>query len=85
MKNWKTSLGGAFQSLGTGLMGAGIVPSLTSMTAAEELKWVVIAGFVLNAVGGFFAHLFSVDSTSIHQTVEKAIKAHNGDTDIQQK
>jgi len=76
MKNWKTTLGGSLSALGTTLMGAGVVPSLTSMTAAENLKWLVITGFVVQALGGFFSSLFAADQS----TVLKMIERSGGDT-----
>lgn len=50
-------LGGALSSLGVTLSGIGLIPGSTSMTAAENLKWVVIAGVILQAAGGFFLSL----------------------------
>jgi len=76
MRSWKTTLGGACSALGTFLMGIGIVPSLTNVAAAEELKWLVISGFVLQGIGNFFAHLFSVDQVSVGRIVEKALNGH---------
>lgn len=61
-KSWKTTLGASLQTLGTTLMGVGIVPGLTDMAAAEKLKWVVITGFIINAAGGFFVGLWARDN-----------------------
>lgn len=52
-------MGGACSALGTTLMGVAVVPSLTSMQAAEQLQWLVITGFVIQALGGFFTGLFA--------------------------
>lgn len=57
MTSWKMKLGGALSSLGVTLSGIGLIPGSTSMTAAENLKWVVIAGVILQAAGGFFLSL----------------------------
>lgn len=57
MTSWKVKLGGALSSLGATLSGIGLIPGSTSMTAAENLKWVVIAGVILQAAGGFFLSL----------------------------
>ena len=81
MKNWKTTLGGSLSALGTTLMGVSIVPSLTSMTAAENLKWLVITGFIIQAVGGFFANLFSADQSSVLKMIERS----GGDTKWHEK
>lgn len=57
MTSWKVKLGGALSSLGVTLSGIGLIPGSTNMTAAENLKWVVIAGVILQAAGGFFLSL----------------------------
>lgn len=63
MRNWKTNLGGALHTIGTTLMGIGLVPGSTDIHAAEQLKWVVTTGFILNAIGGGAGLLFAQDST----------------------
>lgn len=85
MKNWRTSLGGSIQSLGTTLMGAGIVPSLTSLESAENLKWLVIAGFVLKAIGEQVTALFSADACIMKQQVKEAVELHTGNTNFLKK
>ncbi len=74
IRNWRTTLGGALQSLGTTLMGISIVPSLTSMDSAEKLKYFVMAGFIIQAIGGFFQGLFAMDRVSVGQLVDTKIK-----------
>lgn len=60
--NWRTNLGSTVQSIGTSLIGLGVVPSLTSMTAAEDLKWVIITGYILQIVGTQMTGLFAADA-----------------------
>jgi hypothetical protein len=75
-RSWKTTLGGSFQAMGTVLMGVGLVPGLTDMEAAEQLKWLVISGLACQALGAFFANLFAADSAVVVKMIEKS----GGDT-----
>jgi hypothetical protein len=52
------------------LQGAGIVPSLTNMHAAEELKYLVISGFVIMAVGEMLSGIFAADHKTVSQQFE---------------
>lgn len=82
MKSWKTTLGGSLSSLGKTLMGIGIVPQLGTGEAKPILTYIAVTGFILSAVGGFFASLFAADKTSVQATVDQAIEVHSGHTDI---
>jgi hypothetical protein len=64
MKSWKTTLGGSLSALGTALMGGGILPQLSG-TSSKLLTGLTVAGFVLTALGTFFAHLFAADQTDV--------------------
>jgi len=75
-RSWKTTLGGSFQAMGTILMGVGLVPGLTSMEAAEQLRWLVVTGLICQALGAFFANLFAADSAVVVKMIEKS----GGDT-----
>ena len=70
MKSWRTTLGGALSTLGKTLMGIGVVPQLSG-EPKPFLTYVAIAGFVLDALGGFFAHLWAVDQTTVINMLKK--------------
>jgi len=76
MKSWKSTLGGSLELLGTTLTGVGVVPSLTSMAAAEKYHWLIIAGFILKALGGFFGHLFSADTSEVKKMIAENNESH---------
>lgn len=80
MKSWKTTLGGALSSLGKALMGIGIVPQLSGEPNAM-LTHIAVAGFILDAVGGFFGHLFSADQSTVISSIQKS----GGDTTWSEK
>ena len=62
--NWRSTIGGAFSALGKTLMGVGIVPQLSGMPN-KALTYLAIAGFVLDAIGSFFGHLFGADAKTV--------------------
>jgi hypothetical protein len=76
-KSWKSTLGGALGALGKTLMGVGIVPQLAGVPNTT-LSWIATVGFFLDAAGGFFAHLFSADTSMVIDAIEKA----GGDTSM---
>lgn len=63
MKNWKLTLGNSLQAFGTALVGVGVAPQLTG-TPSKALTFVAVAGFLANAFGIFFNHLFVADQTA---------------------
>ena len=76
IRSWKTTLGGSLNALGTTLVGVGVVPSLTSMASAEDLKWVVITGFVLQGLGQFFGSLFAADTSQVKKMIDDNNEIH---------
>lgn len=64
MRNWKSTIGGAFGALGTALMGIGIVPQLGG-SPSTLLTYIALAGFICNAIGIFFGHLFAADAAAV--------------------
>lgn len=60
MTGWKKNLGTSLTTLGTSLMGTGIVPQLNG-NSSKFLTYMAASGFVLQAVGQFFNHLFAGD------------------------
>lgn len=83
MTSWKVKLGGALSSLGATLAGLGLIPGSTSMTAAENLKWVVIAGVILQAAGGFFLSLGRDNDTTSEDVAAVKLRALLAKTDVQ--
>lgn len=71
-------MGGSIQSLGTTFMGAGIVPSLTSVEAAEQLKWLVISGFVLKAIGEQITAFFAADANVVAANLNEQREINRG-------
>ena len=70
-KSWKTTLGGALSGLGKALMGYGILPQLGTGESSQALFYVALAGFVLDCLGGFFAHLYAVDGDVLIDALKK--------------
>lgn len=70
MTSWKVKLGGALGMLATSLIGLSLVPGSTSMTAAENTKWILIFGLVLQAASHFFL-LFGRDNDTTSEDVAK--------------
>lgn len=68
MTSWKVKLGGALGMLATSLIGLSIVPGSTSMTAAENTKWILIFGLVCQAASHFFL-LFGRDNDTTSEDV----------------
>lgn len=62
MTGWKTRLGVALGSLGHTLMGAGAVTQFAGVHSAW-LTGIMIAGFVISALGVFFGQLFPPAAT----------------------
>lgn len=56
-------------------MGVGVVPQLSG-PHSQILTYIAVTGFFLDAVGGFFAHLFSADQSSVINMIERS----GGDT-----
>jgi hypothetical protein len=80
-RSWKTTLGGSLSALGKTLMGVGVVPQLGAGEHNTFLSYVAIVGFTLDALGGFFAHLFAADQKSVVDMIERS----GGDTQWAEK
>ena len=64
IKNYKSTIAGAFSALGSTLMGVGIIPQLNGAPSAL-LTWIALAGFIINAIGSFLGHLFAADAKTL--------------------
>lgn len=64
MKSWKSTLGGALSATGVSLVGVGVVPQLAG-APNKFLLWLAVTGFILQALGTFFGHLFAADQSEL--------------------
>lgn len=64
MANWKTTLGGACSAAGSALMGIGVLTEFNG-TDSNLIRGITLAGFILNAAGAFFGHLFAADAKQV--------------------
>jgi ActR/RegA family two-component response regulator len=71
MKHKGTTIGATISNIGTGIIGLGVVPSLTSMAAAEDLKWLIIAGYVIQIIGNQIAGMNSADAKVVNEHLNK--------------
>lgn len=74
MKSWKSTLGGALTAAGTLLMGIGITPQFYQDPGfpSKVLTWVMLTGFLLNAAGAFFGHLYAADQATLLALLNRA-------------
>lgn len=83
MKNWHSTIGGAFAASGAMMVGIGVVPQLGG-TPNKLLTWIALLGFVFNVVGVFLAHLFAADARTVtelgKQMREVPAAINSGDT-----
>lgn len=67
MKNWKTTIGGATNTLGKTLRAipAAMVASdpkcITEPECMQRYAWLYLAGLIVSSIGQFFSDLFSQD------------------------
>lgn len=81
VKNWRTSLGGSIQTIGTGLFGFSVQQGMTDMAKAEQFEWMLITGFILNLVGQQVTALFSADAQVVTENLREQ-RAINVETDV---
>jgi hypothetical protein len=70
MTNYKTTIGGAVSSLGTGLIGMSIVPQLAGIKS-NWLLGITVAGYVINLIGKFLTSLFAADAAALQKLSDK--------------
>jgi len=70
MKDWRTTLGGALSSLGTTLAGVSATATFSGFHP-DTMKWFMLSGFILSALGKFFAHLWAADTADTQVKTEK--------------
>ena len=67
MRSYKSTIGGACSFLGKTLMGAGVASMVAGHHPSQIMVYLWVAGFIIDAVGGFFAHLFSADKSDVRR------------------
>lgn len=77
MRSYKSTIGGALSVLGKTLMGAGVLPVLAGGTPSKLLAYIALTGFVIDALGSFFGHLFAAD----REEVQRVINATTSDAE----
>lgn len=68
MINYKTTIGGAVSTLGSSLIGLGLLPQFSTVVDSEEkaiLWYLALAGYIVNIVGKFLTSLFAADATEV--------------------
>ncbi len=68
MSNYKTTIGGAISTLGSGLIGLGLLPQFSSTIGADEkaiLWYLALAGYIINMVGKSLTSLFAADASEV--------------------
>lgn len=69
MKNWRTTISGALGSLGTTIAGASVFFAMYKTDEFDMpptvIKYCVLIGFAISALGKFFGMLFAADAANI--------------------
>ena len=71
MTNWKTNMGGAVSTLGTSLIGVGVLGNMTDGPHSKFLWYTAAAGFVCSAVGKSLTALFAADASQLKQLSQR--------------
>jgi len=75
MTNWKTNLGGAVGTLGTTLIGVGVLGG-ANVKYQAVCWWVALVGFIISALGKSLTALFAADATTVNN-IAKAVDTIN--------
>ena len=71
MRSYKSTIGGACSVLGKTLMGAGVLPMVAGGPPSQLLAYIALTGFIIDAFGTFFAHLFSADKSDVRRMMAR--------------
>lgn len=78
LRNWKTTIGGAFAALGTFMVGIPLAMASASFSVPSKLMiWCIFVGLTFQGCGIFFGHLFAVDATTVDEKVDAKIKEYD--------
>lgn len=81
MKSWRTNLGGAVGTLGTALVGVGVLGHMGNEAYSRILLWIALIGFVVEAIGKSLTALFAADAADLVELQRKTVQAiDTGDT-----
>lgn len=76
-------------TLGTALIGIGVVPQLNGGTPSKLLTYTAVVGFFISAVGKFFTALFAADARVVADlgtaVAQNTAALKTGDTSILNK
>ena len=64
-KHWQTNIGGAVGTIGTVLLGVGLVPQLMGLPS-KWLTGILVAGLLLSALGKGLTALFAADASVVN-------------------
>lgn len=81
VRNWRTSLGGSIQSVGTSFQGFALTVGFTNMEMAERYHWMIPLGFILKVVGEQVSALFGADAHEVAKNLADQ-KDINRETDL---
>ncbi len=89
MKNYRSTISGAFAAVGVLLWGtpfacAQFSGPVTNIIPVTWYRWMILGGIICNILGVFFGHLFSADAKQVGdlkaQVQENAEAIKTGDT-----
>jgi hypothetical protein len=75
MINYKTTIGGAISTLGSSLIGIGVLPQFSvdlSPDYKATLWYLALSGYVINIIGKFLTSLFAADASALKEVVEQS-------------
>lgn len=69
MRSRKSTLGGACSVLGKTLMGLPVASMVQGHPPSQVMIYIWMTGFIIDAFGAFFAHLFSADKSEVSRVM----------------
>ena len=78
--HWQTNIGGAVGTIGTVLLGVGLVPQLMGLPS-KWLTGILVAGLICSALGKGLTALFAADATVVNNVAAAVDKINQQGTD----
>lgn len=75
MRSIKSTFGGACSVLGKTLMGLPVANMVQGHPPSQAMIYIWTIGFLIDALGGFFATLFSADKSDVRRLMEETDEA----------
>lgn len=78
MRSYKSTIGGACSAFGKSLMGIGAYSTIAALSSdtpqplPQFVLWLWVTGFILDGLGGFFAHLFAADRSDVRRLIRQS-------------